>query len=98
MRWMLHCVLVAVLSASGCAKKQAASPVSNAAGSPASPPTTSSVSPSSAAAPANSQPRIASPESTASPATPPIRDLAARYLESDGRGGWRTNVQVATDL
>ena len=31
-------------------------------------------------------------------AASPLRDLAARYLDSDGQGGWRTNEQAATEL
>src|SRR4051812_20273284 len=28
----------------------------------------------------------------------PYRDLAARFLESDGQGGWRKNEKAATEL
>lgn len=41
----------------------------------------------------------APPVTKAAPAVAsPHRDLVSRYLESDGKGGWRKNEQPATDL
>ena len=39
------------------------------------------------------------PAAAAAPAvSSPHRDLVSRYLESDGKSGWRKNEQAATDL
>src|SRR4051794_13160953 len=59
------------------------------------------------ASPAPDAPRRAPPAASApvrpkaaatAPDPSPARDLAARYLESDGHGGWRKNEQAATEL
>jgi len=80
---------------------------------PAPPPpmatqTTPATSPPATSAPSNAKPSTAAtpPAAGASPTTPRtsplpasgLRDLAGRYLESDGTGGWRTNEKAATEL
>src|SRR5262245_29236111 len=52
----------------------------------ATPPTPA---PPAATSPVNSKPLLSAS---------PLRELAVRYLDSDGQGGWRTNEKAATEL
>lgn len=38
------------------------------------------------------------PPAASASTSPPLRDLVARYLQSDGQGGWRKNEKAATEL
>lgn len=88
------------------APQSAATPLGNGqpgAGAPAAKPPQSplEVSQSSAdssKASASASPSTASPPSAQPSAVTGLRDFAARYLESDGAGGWRTNEQAALEL
>jgi hypothetical protein len=70
-------------------------PAPSAAGGAAS--ADAALAPTPATGPAVSKSTVAA---TAPPpsAASPLRDLTARYLDSDGQGGWRTNEQAATEL
>lgn len=73
-------------------------------GATVNPPTTAATSlpgsPVPAAGATSSAPTASAPPSAAPSTTTPnnLRDLAARYLESDGSGGWRTNERAALEL
>jgi hypothetical protein len=92
-------VLLAVFA--GCSKKDAApedaSAISHFSNSPPQEPL-------SAAAPQPEVPKTATssaPPASAPPAATtnsPYRDVTARFLESDDRGGWRKNEKAATEL
>ncbi len=79
------CVFVmACLAAGGCRPNSAPAPAPPAA-------ETASASPAAAAAPS-------APPAAAPPSGEGLADLLARYLESDGSGGWRPNEKSATEI
>lgn len=86
--WLL---LAALVMTGGCGK--------NPQEPPAVAETTSSTTPPAPATTPTASMAPAPPKAAAaSTSPPPLRELAARYLESDGHGGWRKNEQAATEL
>src|SRR5438105_15073711 len=88
--------MTAVVLAGGCGQKEPPpAPAASADGAA----TKQSTAPAPTSAPPTT-PTTAAP--SAPSALPPVssrhRDLVARYLESDGHGGWRTNEKAATEL
>jgi len=96
-------VALALPALAGCGTSAAPTAPAPAAAPPSAAPTTSA---SAEDSPARSvEPEggnAAAPAKAASPSGAgtlgSLRDLAARYVQSDGRGGWRINEQAATDL
>jgi hypothetical protein len=91
--WLL--LAFACLAATGCSGSQPSQPAkadgrADPSNEPPAPARPRSVPPSAPTA----QPAVSGP----APSVSPLRDLAARYLESDGHGGWRKNEQAATEL
>ena len=94
---------LAVPALAGCGTSASPTAPAPAAAPPSSAPTTSA---SAKGAPAQSAlpegGNAAAPGKGASPSGAgtlgSLRELAARYVQSDGRGGWRINEQAATDL
>jgi HEAT repeat protein len=86
--------LALVLAATGCTANQPPQPAPSAVADSTQPLAEPSASASAATSAAIAQTPVASPAPVASP----LRDLAARYLESDGRGGWQTNERAEIEL
>jgi len=85
---------LALLAVTGCGAGQPSSPPITDAADSKSGATQPAPATSAAPATATAQPVTPSP----APAASPLRELAARYLDSDGKGGWRTNEAVAAKL
>jgi hypothetical protein len=94
-------ILIGLLSAlaAGCGTRPPANPPPPAAAATDPPPSSTASRPADPAPstdPAKPQPAAAPPASAS--AKSPVRDLAARLIESDGQGGWRRNEKAATEL
>jgi len=98
-RTLIFFAILSAFVATGCgSRSQPAAP--SAAAPTGGPPADSSVRPAEPApeiAPVQPQPTTSTSPSAATTASP-LRDLAARLIESDGQGGWRTNEKAATEL
>jgi HEAT repeat protein len=94
-RILLSSIAVIVFVTSGCGKSPSPPPPKN-----ESVTTIAEPSPSPAPLPTAvpTKPVVQPPANTLAPVASPYRDFAARYLDSDGQGGWRTNEKAATDL
>src|SRR5262245_26848961 len=94
-RWLLFAFWTAAVVSTGCGQKPAppAAQVEPKTAAANPPPTASST----AKNPA-SMPAVPPPTVEPKPVASPLRDLAARYLQSDGQGGWRKNEAAATEL
>ena len=80
------------LVAAGCGRTTPSAPPPVAPAPPATSAASDPVSPPAAV------PTPAAPAAPAPPAASPLQRLLARYLDSDGAGGWRPNEQAATEL
>ena len=94
-------ILLAILSAFaavGCGSRPTANPPPRAAATTDTPPSGSASRQTDSVpttVPAQPQPAATSPPASAKS---PVRDFAARLIESDGQGGWRTSEKAATEL
>jgi len=97
-RTLILLAMLPALAALGCGTRPAANPPPAAAAT--DPPPSGSTSRPADPAPSTDavkpQPTPASPAPAS--AKSPVRDVAARLIESDGQGGWRTNEKAATEL
>ena len=85
-------VATLILAAAGCGRS-----------TPPAPPPSAPTPPATSAAADPAPPAAAAPSTTTPAPAPPVaesglRGLFARYLNSDGAGGWRPNEQAATEL
>ena len=100
-RIKLNLLLFLCLTGLACRPSQPIAPTPSSLPPTASPPAAVTTAPPTSSTPSASPP-IAKPPASAPPVTSstdaPLRDLAARLLESDGQGGWKKNSVAIAEL